>query len=91
MSLHHRHLHDVTGTSSCFLKNPALFGVYLYLYSGKQVYFTSVYRDKQIRKKGKRKVQGVPQSQNAAHPRPQEEEETDKSKQAQTEQTYEKH
>ena len=42
-------------------------------------------------KKGKRKVQGVPQSQIAALPRPQEEEETDKSKQAQTEQTYEKH
>ena len=42
-------------------------------------------------KKGKRKVQEVPQSQTAAHPRPQEEEETDKSKQAQTEQTYEKH
>ena len=42
-------------------------------------------------KKGKRKVEGVPQSQTAAHPRTQEEEETDKSKQAQTEQTYEKH
>ena len=42
-------------------------------------------------KKGKRKVQGVPQSQTAALPRPHEEEETDKSKQAQTEQTYEKH
>ena len=42
-------------------------------------------------KKGKRKVQGVPQSQTAALPRPQEEEETDKSKQAQTEQTHEKH
>ena len=42
-------------------------------------------------RKGKRKVQGVPQSQTAALPRPQEEEETDKSKQAQTEQTYEKH
>ena len=40
---------------------------------------------------GKRKVQGVPQSQTAALPRPQEEEETDKSKQAQIEQTYEKH
>ena len=38
-----------------------------------------------------RKVQGVPQSQTAFLPRPQEEEETDKSKQAQTEQTYEKH
>ena len=42
-------------------------------------------------KKSKRKVQGVPQSQTAALPRPQEEEETYKSKQAQTEQTYEKH
>ena len=38
-------------------------------------------------KKGKRKVQGVPQSQIAAFPRPQEEEETDKSEQAQIEQT----
>ena len=38
-----------------------------------------------------RKVQGVPQSQTAALLRPQEEEETDKSKQTQTEQTYEKH
>ena len=36
-------------------------------------------------------IQGVPQSQTAALPRPQEEEKTDKSKQAQTEQTYEKH
>ena len=44
-----------------------------------------------ISKKGKRKVQGVPQSQTVALPRPQEEEETDKSKQAQTKQTYEKH
>ena len=43
------------------------------------------------KKKGKRKVQGVPQSQTAALPRPQEEEKTDKSKQAQIEQTYEKH
>ena len=42
-------------------------------------------------KKGKRKVQGVPKSQTAALSRPQEEEETDKPKQAQTEQTYEKH
>ena len=42
-------------------------------------------------KKGKRKVQGVPQSQTAALPRPQEEEETNKSKQAQIKQTYEKH
>ena len=36
-----------------------------------------------MKKKGKRKVQAVPQSQTAALPRPQEEEETDKSKQAQ--------
>ena len=42
-------------------------------------------------KKGKRKVQGVPQSQTAALPRHQEEEGSDKTKQAQTEQTYEKH
>ena len=48
-------------------------------------------RGSDVAKKGKRKVQGVPQSQTAALPRPQEEEETDKSKQAQTEQTYEKH
>ena len=41
--------------------------------------------------KSKRKVQGVPQSQTAALPRPQEEKETDKTKQEQTEQTYEKH
>ena len=45
----------------------------------------------QIGKKRKRKVQGVPQSQTADLPRHQEEEETDKSKQAQIEQTYEKH
>ena len=44
-----------------------------------------------VTKKGKRNVQGVPQSQTAALPRPQEEAETDKSKQAQIEQTYEKH
>ena len=42
-------------------------------------------------KKGKRKVQGVPQSQTAALPRHQEEEETDKTKQTQIKQTYEKH
>ena len=35
-----------------------------------------------VLKKGKRKVQGVPQSQTAALPRHQEEEETNKSKQA---------
>ena len=44
-----------------------------------------------VAKKSKRKVKGVPQSQTAALPRPQEEEETDKCKQAQTDQTYEKH
>ena len=44
-----------------------------------------------IKKKGKRKVQRVPQSQAAALPGPQEEEKTDISKQAQIEQTYEKH
>ena len=39
-----------------------------------------------LSKKGKRKVQGVPQSQTAALPRHQEEEKSDKSKQAQIEQ-----
>ena len=42
-------------------------------------------------KKSKRNVQGVPQSQTAALPGHQEEEETDKSKQVQIEQTYEKY
>ena len=42
-------------------------------------------------KNGKRKVQGVPQSQAAVHPRHEEEKETDKTKQVQIEQTYEKH
>ena len=41
--------------------------------------------------KSKTKVQEMPQSQTAALPRHQEEEETDKSKQAQIDQTYEKH
>ena len=41
--------------------------------------------------KRKEKSPGMPKSQTAALPRPQEEEETDKSKQAQTEQTHEKH
>ena len=43
------------------------------------------------KKKSKRKVQGVPQSQTAALPRHQEEEETVKTKQAQIEETHEKH
>ena len=42
-------------------------------------------------KKSKRKIQGVPQSQATALPRHEEEEETDKTKQAQSKQTYEKH
>ena len=42
-------------------------------------------------KKGKRKVQGVPQSQTAAFSWHQKEEKTDKTKQAQIEQTYERH
>ena len=41
--------------------------------------------------KGKRKVQGMPQTQTAALPRHQEEEETNTTKQAQIEQTYKKH
>ena len=41
------------------------------------------------KKKSIRKVQRVPQSQTAALPRKKEEEETNKSKQAQIDQTYE--
>ena len=44
-----------------------------------------------MKKKGKKKVHGVPQSQTAALPRHQEEEKTDKTEQAQSKQTYEKH
>ena len=55
-----------------------------------QINFTLLQMNRR-RKKGKRKVHGVPQTQTAALPRPQEEEKTDKSKQAQTEQTHEKH
>ena len=49
------------------------------------------YSVKVLKKRGKRKVQGAPQSQAAALPRHQEEEEKIKIKQAQIEQTYEKH
>ena len=56
-----------------------------------KVFETPVVHFRVSEKKGKTKVQGVPQSQTAALPRPQEEEETDKAKQAQIEQTYEKH
>ena len=48
-------------------------------------------RNASLKKKGKRKVQGVPQSQAVAHLRHEEEDETDKSKLVQIEQTYEKH
>ena len=41
-----------------------------------------------VTRKGKGKVQGVPQSKAAALPRHQEEEETDKTKRAQIKQTY---
>ena len=57
----------------------------------KSTKISSLFPKRGNRKKGKRKVQGGPQSQTAALPRRQEEEETDKSTQAQTEQTNEKH
>ena len=64
----------------------------LFAYAGLILrYYLGKARLRYVKKKGKRKVQGVPQSQTAALPRPQEEEETDRSKQAQIEQTYEKH
>ena len=69
----------------------SLFSLYIYIENLKRnLLFRNQWTGFNI-KKGKRKVQGVPQLQTAALPRPQEEEETDKSKQAQTEQTYEKH
>ena len=54
------------------------------------IYQQHLYYGKWI-KKGKRTVQGVQQSETASLPRHQGEEETDKTKQAQIEQTYEKH
>ena len=48
-------------------------------------------KKKKKKKNDKRKVEGVLQSQNAALPRHQKEEKTDKSKQTQNEQTNEKH
>ena len=57
----------------------------------KQKTKTKKKQKKKKKNKGKRKVQRVPQSHTAALPRYQEEEETDKFKQAQIEQTYEKH
>ena len=51
----------------------------------------SITLESYTKKKGKRIVQRVPQSQTAALPRHQEEEEIDKTKQAQIEQMYEKH
>ena len=53
--------------------------------------YTSKIRTEVGLKKGKRKVQGVSQSQAAAHPRHKEKEKTDKTKQAQIEQQYDKH
>ena len=61
------------------------------IYLRKCLFYFENYSISIYAKKGKRKVQGVPQSQTAALPRHQEEEETDKSKQAQIEQMYENH
>ena len=54
------------------------------------MYYFQVYNYTSF-KKGKRKVQRVSQSQAVALLRHEEEEETDKTKRAQIEQTYEKH
>ena len=53
--------------------------------------FRGTKKEAHEKKKDKTNVQGVPQSQAAALPRHEEEEETDKTKQAQIEQTYDKH
>ena len=67
--------------------------IYYYLYINKDGTMDYILKKKKKKKKKKtkRKVQGVQQSQTAAVPNHQEEEETDKSNQAQIEQTYEKH
>ena len=72
--------------SVCILYNVDILSFTCFVFF--QRYYNMATDIKHSRKKGKKKVQGMPQSQTAAHPRPQEEEETDKSKQAQT---YEKH
>ena len=63
-------------------------GMFVYLFSD-QISLSKMVHD-MPKKKGKRKVREVPQSQTVALPRHQEEEETDKSKQAQIEQTVRK-
>ena len=70
-----------------------MFSINIYL--SRNIYFFFIYsRDSGaqflLKKKEKRNVHVVPQSQTAALPRHQEEEETNKTKQAQIEQTYEK-
>ena len=73
-------LHGASGSL-----NSRPLGTFFFLF----VYFVDFKKKKKKKKKkGKRKVQEVPQSQTAALPRHQE---TDNSKQAQLEQTYEKH
>ena len=63
--------------------------MFLYLNKSKSIY--KRHKTLYTEKTNKRKAQGVPQSQTAALPRHQEEEEIDKLKQAQTEQTHKKH
>ena len=64
----------------------------MFVFENKKVTKSSVLLPvRAIKKVREKSREWVPQSQTAALPRPQEEEETDKSKQAQTEQTYEKH
>ena len=55
--------------------------LYMYIWCSQQIFSPKKVRE----------VQGVPQSQVPALPRHQEEEETDKTKQVQNEQIYEKH
>ena len=66
-------------TIRCYLCDPTAIGL---------IYAPSM---KIRKKKGKKEVQGVPQSQAAALLRHEEEEETEKTKRVQIEQTYEKH
>ena len=81
----------ITGNMTSLTIRLHLLLIISYIYCHNFEYNKFIWKYQQKVKKCKGKVQGVPQSQPAALSRRQEEEETVKSKQAQIEQTYEKH
>ena len=70
---------DVLRSQQCLSQTPKM--ISLYIWCSQQIFSPKKVKE----------VQGVPQSQVTALPRHQEEEGTDKTKQVQIEQTYEKH